>query len=108
MPKSAEYVTTLRWYGACPALSESDLSDTAASQCAFNTDRMIISAARRFRCQHRFIITRTKHDFEFVCERCRHRTEELPPVRLRTRRGAHVIPFSPSSCGSGVAHPIHR
>jgi hypothetical protein len=59
-------------------------------------------------CQHRFVITHTKHDFEFVCERCRHRTEELPPVRLRTRRGAHVIPFSGSSSGSGVAHPIHR
>jgi hypothetical protein len=106
MRKSAEHVTTPRWYGTCPTLS--DPSDTAASQCAVNTDHMIISAARRFRCQHRFVITRTKHDFEFVCERCRYRTEELPPVRLRTRRGAHVIPFFRSSCGSGVAHPIHR
>ena len=32
MRKRAEHVRTLRWYGACPALSE--LSDTAVSQCA--------------------------------------------------------------------------
>jgi hypothetical protein len=88
--------------------SLSNLSDTAASSAPSPVDSMVISAARRFRCQHRFVVTHTKRDFEFVCERCRHRTEELPPVRWRSRRGAHVIPFSRLSRGSGVGHSIHR
>jgi|tagenome__1003787_1003787.scaffolds.fasta_scaffold20214085_2 hypothetical protein len=52
---------------------------------------MIIRAARRFACAHRFFVKRHRRDFIFVCRRCHVRKDELPVVRLRA--DGRVIAF---------------
>ena len=56
---------------------------------------LIIDAARRFGCVHRFIVTPDDGLMVFVCECCEHRAEELPLHRdgPRGQRG-QVIAFT--------------
>ena len=53
---------------------------------------MIIDAARRFGCAHRFIATRDDGVMLFVCECCAHRAELLPLHRDNAR--GQVIAFN--------------
>ena len=53
---------------------------------------MIIDAARRFGCAHRFIATPDDGLVVFVCECCEHRAELLPLHRDSVR--GQVIPFT--------------
>ena len=52
---------------------------------------MIVDAANRFGCPHRFVVTNEDGMMLFVCEGCGHRTDLLP-VHLNTVRG-QVVPF---------------
>lgn len=52
---------------------------------------MIVDAAARFGCGHRFVVTEDDGMLWFVCEHCGHRTDLLP-VHLSTVRG-HVVQF---------------
>ena len=52
---------------------------------------MVIKAARRFVCDHRYAVTRHGREFAFVCRRCRLRKHELPEVRWRN--AGKLIPF---------------
>jgi hypothetical protein len=56
---------------------------------------MIIRAAGRFACRHRYIVTPTddRRLWLFVCEGCGHRTELLP-ITLDAARG-EVVAFPP-------------
>ena len=70
---------------------------------------VIIAAARKFGCAHRFVLTKEDRVFSFVCELCEHRTEDLPVIRLRITRGARVIQFSPGEpLGSAQPVPSHH
>lgn len=60
---------------------------------------MIIQAAGRFGCAHRYVVTATDDDrWLFVCEACGHRTELLPLTR-DTSFG-QVVAFPSSSVGA--------
>jgi hypothetical protein len=50
------------------------------------TTLMIIQAARKFACTHRYVVTATDagNQWLFVCETCDHRAEELPLTRDTT------------------------
>lgn len=52
---------------------------------------MIVNAAARFGCRHRFVVTDEGGTFLFVCEGCGHRTDELP-IQLTSTRG-QIVPF---------------
>jgi hypothetical protein len=45
---------------------------------------MIIQAARRFACAHRYVVTAAGEQWLFVCETCEHRAEQLPLTRHTT------------------------
>ena len=53
---------------------------------------MIIDAAARFGCKHRFVVTNEDGAMLFVCESCGHRTDLLP-VHLHNTRG-EVVAFA--------------
>lgn len=50
---------------------------------------MIVNAASRFGCRHRFVVTDEDGAMLFVCECCGHRTDQLP-VHLTTAKGQIV------------------
>ena len=58
---------------------------------------MIIHAAARFGCQHRFIVTDQDGMLWFVCEGCGHRTDLLP-VHLDKTRGL-IVQFPTQAAG---------
>ena len=65
---------------------------------------MIIEAAGRFECAHRYVVTTTDgHLWFFVCEACAHRTEQLP-VTLDTSFG-HLLAFPARSVEPRSASP---
>jgi hypothetical protein len=53
---------------------------------------MIVDAAARFGCRHRFVVTSEDGANLFVCESCGHRTDLLP-VHLHATRG-EVVAFA--------------
>jgi hypothetical protein len=53
---------------------------------------MIVDAAARFGCRHRFVVTSEDGANLFVCESCGHRTDLLP-VHLHATRG-EVVAFT--------------
>ena len=61
---------------------------------------MIIQAARRFACTHRFVVTATDAGdlWLFVCEACEHRAELLPLTRDTTF--GEVLAFPSPSAGA--------
>lgn len=58
---------------------------------------MLIAAAHKFGCSHRFVVTKETHLFSLICEVCEHRVEELPLVLPRSAGTAPVIPFPTTS-----------
>jgi hypothetical protein len=52
---------------------------------------MIIDAAARFRCRHRWVVTNQDGAMLFVCDQCSHRTDQLP-LHLTSTRG-QVVQF---------------
>jgi hypothetical protein len=70
-------------------------NDTNHQGCTFRRSSrhtpMIVDAAARFGCRHRFVVTDDGGLLLFVCESCGHRTDLLP-VHLDTARG-QVVAF---------------
>jgi hypothetical protein len=62
---------------------------------------MIVDAARKFGCRHRFVVTDEDGMLLFVCECCGHRTDLLP-VHLDTVRG-QIVPFPAPFVGAAAA-----
>jgi hypothetical protein len=54
---------------------------------------LVIAAAHKFGCAHRFVVTKERNLFSFICELCEHRVEELPLVTPRAAATAAVISF---------------
>lgn len=65
---------------------------------------MIVHAAARFSCSHRFVVTEDDGRLLFVCEGCGHRTDLLP-VHLDTARG-QVFSFPGRSIAAPAPAPV--
>lgn len=64
---------------------------------------MIVYAASRFGCRHRFVVTDVGGAMLFVCEGCGHRTDQLP-LHLTSTRG-QVVSFPTRSISAPSALP---
>ncbi len=64
---------------------------------------MIVNAASRFGCRHRFVVTDQGGAMLFVCECCGHRTDELP-LHLTATRG-QVVRFPTRSISAPATVP---
>jgi hypothetical protein len=65
---------------------------------------MVIYAATRFCCRHRYIATAEEHRVLFVCDQCQHRTELLP---LPLDRGASLRSVMAFPLPAGAARTVH-
>jgi hypothetical protein len=70
---------------------------------------MIIDAAARFGCAHRWVVMNQDGAMLFVCEQCSHRTDQLP-VHLARTRGEVVQfrAFGTSAPETVAAEPARR
>ena len=64
---------------------------------------MIVNAASRFGCRHRYVVTDEDGAMLFVCECCGHRTDQLP-VHLTTARG-QIVQFPSAFVSAPPAVP---
>ena len=64
---------------------------------------MIVNAASRFGCRHRFLVTNEGGAMLFVCEGCGHRTDQLP-LHLTSTRG-QLVRFPTRALGAPSAVP---
>ena len=65
---------------------------------------MIVHAAARFGCRHRFVVTDQGGILWFVCEGCGHRTDLLP-VHLDRTRG-QIVRFPTHAAGILSPEPM--
>jgi hypothetical protein len=65
---------------------------------------MIVQAAARFGCRHRFVVTDQDGILWFVCEGCGHRTDLLP-VHLDKTRG-QIVEFPRQAAGILSPEPL--
>jgi hypothetical protein len=65
---------------------------------------MIVQAAARFGCRHRFVVTDQNGILWFVCESCGHRTDLLP-VHLDKTRG-QIVEFPRQAAGILSPEPL--
>jgi hypothetical protein len=65
---------------------------------------MIVDAAARFRCRHRYVVTDQDGILWFVCEGCNHRTDMLP-IHLDKIRG-QIVEFPRQAAGILSPEPM--
>ncbi len=65
---------------------------------------MIVHAATRFGCRHRFVVTKQDGVHWFICEGCNHRTDMLP-IHLDKTRG-QIVQFPMQSAGILSPEPM--
>jgi hypothetical protein len=65
---------------------------------------MIVDAAARFRCRHRYVVTDEDGILWFVCEGCNHRTDMLP-IHLDKIRG-QIVEFPRQAAGILSPEPM--
>ena len=66
---------------------------------------MIIDAAARFGCTHRWVVMNQDGAMLFVCEQCSHHTDQLPVHLTSTRGQVMQFPLFGVNAPAAVAQP---